>query len=147
MILGHVLCGQQQMALELFQQMQQEGVESDSITFVGFLNACSSVVAFEDGWYFHQQIIQSGLESDVFVGNSLVDMHAKCGSINDTSKVFHKMPSQDVVTWNAILEGCAMNGHGKEASSHIWNGCVKKVSSQMISLWLVFCQLVAMQVW
>jgi pentatricopeptide repeat protein len=47
-------------------------------------------------------------------------MHAKCGSIEDTSKVFHKMPSQDVVTWNAILGGCAMNGHGKEVSSHIF---------------------------
>jgi pentatricopeptide repeat protein len=138
MILGHVQCRQGQMALELFQQMQQEGVQSDSVTFVGFLNACSSVAAFEEGSCVHQQIIQSGLELDAFVGNSLVDMHAKCGSIEDTSKVFHKMPSQDVVTWN---------GHGKEASSHILNGCVKKVSSQMISLLLVFCQHVAMQVW
>jgi pentatricopeptide repeat protein len=116
------------MALELFQKMQQEGVQPHSVAFVGFLNAFSSVVAFEEGWCVHQQIIQGGLESDVFVGNSLVNTHAKCGSIEDTSKVFHKMPSQDVVTWNAILGGCAMNGHGKEASSHILNRCVKKVS-------------------
>ncbi|CAM6016992.1 unnamed protein product [Sphagnum balticum] len=34
---------------------------------------CGSI---EDAWRVsvHQQIIQSGLESDVFVGNSLVDM-------------------------------------------------------------------------
>jgi hypothetical protein len=25
------------------------------------------------------------------------------------------MPSQDVVTWDAILVECAMHGHGKEA--------------------------------
>jgi pentatricopeptide repeat protein len=50
MILGHVQCGQGRMALELFQQMQQEGVQQDSVTFVGFLTACSSVVAFEEGW-------------------------------------------------------------------------------------------------
>ncbi len=30
MILGHVKCGQAQKALELFQQMQQEGVQPDS---------------------------------------------------------------------------------------------------------------------
>jgi pentatricopeptide repeat protein len=30
MILGHVKCGQGQKALELFQQMQQEGVQLDS---------------------------------------------------------------------------------------------------------------------
>jgi hypothetical protein len=29
----------------------------------------------------HQQLIQSGCKSDVFVCNSLVDMYAKCGSI------------------------------------------------------------------
>jgi pentatricopeptide repeat protein len=54
MILGHVQCGQGQMALELFQQMQQEGVQPNSVFFVGFLNACSNVVAFEEGWYVHQ---------------------------------------------------------------------------------------------
>jgi pentatricopeptide repeat protein len=83
MILGHVKCGQGQKALELFQQMQQEGVQLDSVAVVGVLNACASVISFEEGRCVHQQIVQSGLESDVFVGSSLVDMYAKCGSIAD----------------------------------------------------------------
>ncbi|CAM6077768.1 unnamed protein product, partial [Sphagnum tenellum] len=45
MILGHVKCGQGQNTLELFQQMQQEGVQPNSVTFVGVLNACASVLA------------------------------------------------------------------------------------------------------
>jgi pentatricopeptide repeat protein len=40
MVLGHVQCGQGQMVLELFQQMQQEGVQPHSVTFVGFLKCC-----------------------------------------------------------------------------------------------------------
>jgi hypothetical protein len=36
-------------------------------------------------------------------------------SIEDAGSVFNKVPSQDVVTWDAILGGCAMHGHGKEA--------------------------------
>ncbi len=115
MILGHVKCGQGQKALGLFQQMQQEGVQPDSITFAGVLKACASMVAIEKGRCVHQDIIQSGLESDVFVGSSLVNMYAKCGSMEDAWRVFNKMPSRTVVTWNAILGGCAMNGHGKEA--------------------------------
>jgi pentatricopeptide repeat protein len=47
----------------------------------------------EEGRCAHQQIIQSGLESDVFVGSSLVDMYAKCGSIEDARKVLKEMPS------------------------------------------------------
>jgi pentatricopeptide repeat protein len=93
MILGHVKCGQGQKALELFHQMQQEGVQPDSVTFVGVLNACASIIVLEEGRCVHHQIIQSGLESDVFVGNNLLDMNAKCGSIEDAWKVFHKMPS------------------------------------------------------
>jgi pentatricopeptide repeat protein len=91
-VLGHVKCGQGQKALELFQEMQQEGVQPDSVTFVGVLNACASAVALEEGRCIHQQILQSGLESDVFVGSSLVDMYAKCGSIADAWSVFHEMP-------------------------------------------------------
>ncbi len=45
MIFGHVKYGQGQKALELFQQVQQEGVEPDSVTFVGVLNACASIAA------------------------------------------------------------------------------------------------------
>jgi pentatricopeptide repeat protein len=114
MILGHVQCGEGQKALGLFQEMKQEGVDPNSMTFVGVLNACASVFALEEGRSVHQEVIQSGLELDVFV-SSLVDMYAKCGSMDDAWKVFNKMPFQNVVTWNTILGGCAMHGHGKEA--------------------------------
>ncbi len=67
--------------------MQQEGVKSDSVTFVGVVNACASLVALEEGRYAHQQIIQSGWDSNVFVGSSLIDMYAKCGSMEDAKRV------------------------------------------------------------
>jgi pentatricopeptide repeat protein len=34
--------------------------------------------------------------------------------MEDAWSVFNKMPSQNVVTWIAILGGCAIDGHGKE---------------------------------
>jgi pentatricopeptide repeat protein len=49
------------------------------------------VVALEEGQRVHHHIIQSGLEADVFVGSSLVDMYAKCGSLEDVWTVFNKM--------------------------------------------------------
>jgi hypothetical protein len=58
---------------------------------VGLLNACASVIVLEEGRFVHQQIIQSVLESDVFVGNSLVKMCAKCGSLEAAWIVFNKM--------------------------------------------------------
>ncbi len=52
----------------------------------------------EDGRLVHEQLIQTECNSDVVVGNSLVDMYAKCGSCDDALKVFNNMPSQDMVT-------------------------------------------------
>ncbi|CAM6069276.1 unnamed protein product [Sphagnum tenellum] len=127
MVLGHVKCGQGQEALKLFQQMQQEGVQPNSVTFVGVLNACASMIALEEGRCVHQHIIRCGWDSDVFVGSSLVDMYAKCGSMEDAWSVFNKMPSRDVVTWTTILGGCAMHGHGKEALKHFERMCEEGV--------------------
>ncbi|CAK9193482.1 unnamed protein product [Sphagnum troendelagicum] len=115
MIFGHVKYGQGQKALELFRQMQEAGVQPDSMTLLGVLNACASVVALEEGRRAHDWVIKSGWDSNVFVGNSLIDMYAKCGSLEDALKVFNKMPSRDVVTWNAMIGGYAIHGHGKEA--------------------------------
>ncbi|CAM6051124.1 unnamed protein product [Sphagnum compactum] len=93
MILGHVKCRQGKKALELFHQVQQEGVQADTVTFLGLLNACASIVALEEARCGHEQIISSGCNLYVFVGSSLVDMYVKCGSMEDAWRVFKKMPS------------------------------------------------------
>jgi len=82
---------------------------------VGVLNAWANVVALEKGKYVHQQIIQSACECDVFVGNSLVHMYAKCGSIENAWRIFNKMPSRDVITWNTMRLGHVNCGHGWKA--------------------------------
>ncbi len=68
-------------------------MQPNSVTFVGVLKACANVAVIEEGRCVHQQILQSGLESDVFVGSSLVDTYAKHGRIEDAGNVFTKMPS------------------------------------------------------
>ncbi len=87
----------------MFQQMQQEGVWPNSVTFVGVVNACASLAALEECRRAHEQIIQSGWDSNVFVGTSLVDMYAKC--MEDAQRVFKKMPSRNVFTWTSLILG------------------------------------------
>ncbi len=127
LILGHVKYGQGHKALELFQQMQQECVEPDKVTFMGVVNACASVAALEEGRHVEQQIIQCGCDSDDFVGSSLIDMYAKCRSIEDACRVFNKMPTCDVVSCNAMLQGYAMHGHANKALEHFEEMCKEGV--------------------
>jgi pentatricopeptide repeat protein len=126
-IFGYVKFGQGHKALELFQQMQREGVQPGPVTFAGVLNACASIVALEKGRDVHEQVIRSGCESNAFVGTSLVDMYVKCGSMEDASRVFNKLPSLNVVSWTAMLKGYAIHGHGKEALGHFERMCEEGV--------------------
>ncbi|CAM6079031.1 unnamed protein product [Sphagnum tenellum] len=133
MILGHVKSGQGKKALELFRQMQHEGVQPDPVTFVGVLTACARVVALEEGRRVHEEIVQAGVESNVFVNSSLVDMYAKCGSLEDAWRVFNRMPIRDMVSWTAMLGGYAMHGRGKEALRHFEQMCEKGVEIDKIT--------------
>jgi len=51
------------------------------------IKAYASLGALKDGRLVHAQLIQTGCESNIFVNNSLVDMYAKCGSIEDAWRV------------------------------------------------------------
>jgi pentatricopeptide repeat protein len=115
MILGHVKCGQGKEALELYRQMQLEGIKPDPVTFVGILKACTSVAGLEEGKCVHEQIIQSGCGSDVSVANTLIDMYMKCGSIDNAQNVFDNMPTRDVISWNVMLLGYLKCGQGQKA--------------------------------
>jgi hypothetical protein len=57
------------------------------------INTCAGLGTLEDGRLVHEQLIQAGCESDVFVECSLVNMYSKCGSIEDAWREFNKMPS------------------------------------------------------
>jgi hypothetical protein len=61
--------------IQLFQQMQQERMSPNKFTFVEVIKARAGLGALEDGRNVHEQIIQSGCESNVFVRCSLVDMY------------------------------------------------------------------------
>jgi pentatricopeptide repeat protein len=96
MLTRYVKAGQYEKMMELFQQMQQAGMSPNGFTFLPVLNACTSLRAIVEGRCVHEEIIQSGYESDVVVG--LIDMYAKCESMEDAHRVFNRMP-----TWNVTL--------------------------------------------
>ncbi|KAJ7561018.1 hypothetical protein O6H91_03G010900 [Diphasiastrum complanatum] len=110
-----VKAGQGEKALQLFQQMQLEGLEPDRIAYVGLLNACASLGALEEGRRIHELIIQSRCNGDIVVGNSLINMYVKCGSLEDACTQFNNMSERDVVTWSTFIGGYANCGQGEKA--------------------------------
>eukprot|EP00250_Pteridium_aquilinum_P007001 c16802_g1_i1 orf=813-1508(+) len=115
LIAGYVEHDHGKDALQLFQRMEQEGIEPNEVTYICILKACSCLAALEQGKHVHAQIVQRGFESDLFVGNSLIDMYSKCGSLSDALVVFNRMLEQDVVTWSALIAGYAKRSNYQSA--------------------------------
>eukprot|EP01018_Ginkgo_biloba_P022487 Gb_36081 [translate_table: standard] len=102
-------------SLALFYQMQGAGIKPNQVTFASILSVCAKLAMLEQGKEVHAHILRSGFVSDDLTDNALLDMYAKCGSIDDAQWTFDKMPNPDVVSWNSLIAGYGKHGRGKEA--------------------------------
>uniref|UniRef100_F6HN86 DYW domain-containing protein n=1 Tax=Vitis vinifera TaxID=29760 RepID=F6HN86_VITVI len=114
-IAAYMQNGHAKEAISSFHQMRLENFHPNSVTFVSVLPAAAYLAAFREGMAFHACIIQMGFLSNTLVGNSLIDMYAKCGQLDYSEKLFNEMDHKDTVSWNAMLSGYAVHGHGDRA--------------------------------
>ncbi|KAJ6995240.1 hypothetical protein NC653_017888 [Populus alba x Populus x berolinensis] len=72
------------------------------------------------GTEVHIYAIENGLASSPHVTTALIDMYAKCGSMQQGLQVFYKSQVKDIYCWNALISGLALHGHG-HAALNIFN--------------------------
>jgi pentatricopeptide repeat protein len=116
MIEGYAEHGPYKRALEVFQQMESHAsVKPNTVTFIGLLKACANQASQQSARLVHTWVAAAGLESNIRVGNGLINMYAKCGSIKDAYNTFNTMPEKDLVTWSAMIVGLGQHGYAREA--------------------------------
>uniref|UniRef100_A0A0D9XFR6 Pentatricopeptide repeat-containing protein n=1 Tax=Leersia perrieri TaxID=77586 RepID=A0A0D9XFR6_9ORYZ len=116
MIGGFARNGYTSEAIALFAKMlTKEYIHPDDFTFGTVLHACTSAPCLANGRMVHSCAFQSGFAAYLYVANSLMDMYAKCGDIEGASNVFDAIHQKDLVSWNTMLFGLAINGLSKEA--------------------------------
>lgn len=115
MIAGLANSGSFRESLELFGRMQQERILPDEVVIVAVLSACAQTGALDQGKYVHLLIDRFKINRDVVLETALIDMYAKCGSLDCAMQVFEEMKERNVFTWNAMICGLAMNGQGRRA--------------------------------
>ncbi|KAF8404412.1 hypothetical protein HHK36_009297 [Tetracentron sinense] len=97
-------------ALLLFKNMVRSGISPDSYTFPFLFKACAGVDDSNLGFSFHSVILKLGLENNLYVQNSMVDMYCKCRCVDYGRKVFDEMGERDLVSWTSIISGYAKVG-------------------------------------
>ncbi|KAL9342313.1 hypothetical protein Peur_065638 [Populus x canadensis] len=117
MISGLAQQGQFKEALDVFRRMQKVGLKPDDVTLVAVLNSCANLGMLDLGKWVHAYIDKSHLRADGFIGNALVDMYAKSGSIDQAFRVFQAMKLRDVYSYTAMIVGLAMHGEVESALS------------------------------
>ncbi|KAJ7972228.1 Pentatricopeptide repeat-containing protein family [Quillaja saponaria] len=96
--------------MAFFSQKRLDGMRPDSITFSRLLSLSANLACLDTGKSLHAYTIKTGLDADYAVSNSVITMYGKCGRIQDAFHMFSGMNGHDSVTWNAIIQACALHG-------------------------------------
>ncbi|XP_059298815.1 pentatricopeptide repeat-containing protein At2g22410, mitochondrial-like [Lycium ferocissimum] len=127
MITGYCQANRFSEAIALFQEMMAIKVKPDEITVASVLSACARLGTLDVGKAVHDYVCQHDVKMDIYVGNALVDMYCKCGSVNTALEVFLSMRKKDTVSWTSIISGLAVNGFHDKAlqlfSQMLGDGC------------------------
>ncbi|KAA8521766.1 hypothetical protein F0562_012439 [Nyssa sinensis] len=115
MISGYTRIGCYADALDVFRKMQMEGVKPDWVSLVAVLPACAQLRALELGKWIHFYADKKGLLKKTSICNALIEMYAKCGSINQAWQLFDQMLERDVISWSTMIGGLATHGKAREA--------------------------------
>ncbi|XP_008230115.1 PREDICTED: pentatricopeptide repeat-containing protein At3g12770 [Prunus mume] len=115
MISGYAKNGYAEEAVELFREMISKSIRPDSITMRSAILACAQVGSVGLARWMDDYISKTEYINHVFVNTALIDMYAKCGSVDYARMVFDRTPNKDVVVWSAMIVGYGLHGRGREA--------------------------------
>ncbi|KAG6713532.1 hypothetical protein I3842_05G158100 [Carya illinoinensis] len=102
-------------ALAVFNEMISNGISPDEVTMATVISACAHLGALDLGNEIYLYVLQNGFDLDVYIGSALIDMYAKCGSLDRSLLVFFKLREKNLFCWNSVIEGLAVHGFVEEA--------------------------------
>ncbi|XP_010257503.1 PREDICTED: pentatricopeptide repeat-containing protein At2g36730 [Nelumbo nucifera] len=102
-IRGYALNDLPREAIAVFLEMRSRGVKPNKLTFPFLLKACAHLSALQEGRQIQADAVKHGVDSDIYVQNTLIHLYGSCGEISDARRVFDTMFFRTLVSWNAII--------------------------------------------
>ncbi|KAM3242946.1 hypothetical protein ACQJBY_055125 [Aegilops geniculata] len=79
------------------------------------LRLCAFDQDLATGRMLHAYVLKFNMNSDPFVTSSLVDMYAKCGSVDESHVLFSRTKNPGTAAWTAVISGNCLNGQFERA--------------------------------
>ncbi|KAI5069311.1 hypothetical protein GOP47_0015612 [Adiantum capillus-veneris] len=102
-------------SIKLFYRMLEEKILPDATTFINLLSACANEKALVEGMDIHTYITLMGLETDIAISNTLLNVYGKCNRLDVAKMLLNEMPEHDIISWNTFISGYTHHSLGIEA--------------------------------
>jgi pentatricopeptide repeat protein len=112
---GYLQNGNANGTLSLFRKMGSSGIKPNEFTFSTNLKASWILGIPENGMQIHSVCTKTGFQWVPAVANSIIDMYSRCGRISEAAQMFDSMPVRNLITWNAMIAGYALERSGDRA--------------------------------
>ncbi|XP_024531915.1 pentatricopeptide repeat-containing protein At3g12770 [Selaginella moellendorffii] len=107
--------GDPALAMELYWRMNLEGMEPNRLTYVSLLGGCASLGALDHGKSIYSRFLARGFQADLMIQSALLNLHSKCGSLEDARAQFATITDRDAAAWTSMIEASARHGRYVEA--------------------------------
>ncbi|PRQ35244.1 putative tetratricopeptide-like helical domain-containing protein [Rosa chinensis] len=116
MVFASAFNGWFEQAIGYFCLMRELGIVANKFSFPVMLKVCVGLMDLNKGKEVHAVVYKMGFEKDVALGNALVDMYCKCGSLCYGHRVFDRMFERDVASWTSMICGYCNVGRTDQAA-------------------------------
>lgn len=114
-LVGLAQNGYEKESIQVFLKMVKNGVAIDPNMVSAILGVFGVDTSLSLGKQIHSMIVKKGFDSNCFVNNGLINMYSKCGDLEDSIKIFSRMPQRNCVSWNSMIAAFARHGNGSRA--------------------------------
>ncbi|XP_028554623.1 putative pentatricopeptide repeat-containing protein At3g49142 isoform X2 [Dendrobium catenatum] len=115
MISCYAECGSPEESMALFDRMKDNGIVPDKVSMVTVVFACAKLGAMHKAKMIRDYIWRRKFSLDVILGTAMIDMYAKCGSVDAAREIFDQMKEKNVISWSSMISAYGVHGRGREA--------------------------------
>ncbi|KAK4393375.1 Pentatricopeptide repeat-containing protein, chloroplastic [Sesamum angolense] len=96
-------------AIELYTKIKNSGkISPDKLALLAVTKACATSRDLAKAKEIHSDVLRYRFNSDLLLGNALIDMYGKCKYIEGAERVFGDLRVRDVITWTSFCS-CYVN--------------------------------------